>query len=158
MVGYRLLASGFYAGYLPYMPGTWGSFVGVLLTWPLISCDWEIFLIATIFTFLLGWLLSQKLIQENPQNTDPSYIVIDEIAGLFLTYCIITWFFGELSFLALGTGFAAFRLFDIWKPFPINWVDKNLSKFPPMVGLSVMLDDILAAIPAASLTILILFL
>jgi phosphatidylglycerophosphatase A len=154
----RFLASGFYAGYLPYMPGTWGSLVGVLLTWPLMSCSWDIFLIVTIFTFLLGWFLSQKLVQENPQDTDPSYIVIDEIAGLFLTYCIIIWFFRELSFLALGIGFATFRLFDIWKPFPIGWVDKNLSQFPPMVGLSVMLDDILAALPAAGLTILILFL
>lgn len=154
----RFLASGFYTGYLPYMPGTWGSLVGILLAWPLMSYGWEIFLTAAIFTFLLGWFLSQKLTQETPQDTDPSYIVIDEIAGLFLTYCLISWFLGELSFLALGMGFAAFRLFDIWKPFPINWVDKNLSKFPSMVGLSVMLDDILAAIPAACLTILILFL
>lgn len=154
----RFLASGFWTGYLPYMPGTWGSIVGVLLAWPLVSFGWEGFLAATIFTFLLGWMLSQKLIQENPQDTDPSYIVIDEIAGLFFTYCVIDWFLGQLSPLALGIGFAAFRLFDIWKPFPIDWIDENLAALPHMTGLGVMLDDILAAIPAAGLTILILFL
>ena len=158
MVGHRLLASGFYAGYLPYMPGTWGSLVGVLFAWPLLTFGWEGFLIATICTFLEGWRLSQILTNENPQDTDPSYIVIDEIAGLFFTYFLIAWFLEGLSFIALGVGFAAFRLFDIWKPFPIGWVDKNLSKFPSMVGLSIMLDDMLAALPAAGLTILILFL
>lgn len=155
---YQFLASGFGSGYLPFMPGTWGTGVAMLLAWFLRPFGWEAFLIATIFTSLLGWGLSHKLIKAQPKDRDPSYIVIDEIAGLFLTYCLINWILEELSVLALSLGFIMFRLFDIWKPFPIGWVDKKLAGSVQTAGLGVMVDDLMAAIPAAALTILILFL
>lgn len=154
----HFLASGFGSGYLPYMPGTWGSVVGMLMAWFLKPFGAPGFLIATIFTSLLGWKLSHQLIKTHPVNRDPSYIVIDEIAGLFLTYCFIDWVMGGLSTLAWGMGFLLFRIFDIWKPFPIGWVDKKLAASVQTAGLGVMLDDLLAAIPAAAITILVLFL
>ena len=154
----QFLASGFGSGYLPSMPGTWGTVVGLLLSWPLKPFGAVAFLSATIFTFFLGWKLSHQLIKNQPSDTDPSYIVIDEIAGLFLTYCLIDWMMGELSIQALGIGFLLFRLFDIWKPCPIGWVDEKLASSIQTAGLGVMVDDLMAAIPAAATTILVLFL
>lgn len=154
----RFLASGFGSGYLPYMPGTWGSMVGVIMACFLKQFGTSGFLIATIFTSLLGWKLSHQLIKDHPINRDPSYIVIDEIAGLFLTYGFINWMMGELSALALGMGFVLFRVFDIWKPFPIGWVDKKLAASVQTAALGVMIDDLMAAVPAAAITILVLFL
>lgn len=152
----RFLASGFGTGYLPYMPGTWGSLVAIPLAWILMPFGWEALLIATIFIFLLGWALSQKLIQVDPHDTDPSYIVIDEIAGQLLTYCIIQWFNASLTLLGFGIGFVFFRAFDIWKPFPIGWVDQRLANSISTAGLGVMVDDLIAAVPAAVFAILLL--
>lgn len=152
----RFLASGFWTGYLPYMPGTWGSLVAIPLVWILMPFGWQGLLIATIFISFLGWGLSHRLIQEDPYDTDPSYIVIDEIAGQLLTYCIIQWFNTSLTLLDLGIGFVFFRVFDIWKPFPIGWVDQRLAGSVPTAGLGVMVDDLIAAVPAAVLAILVL--
>lgn len=152
----RFLASGFWTGYLPYMPGTWGSLVAVPLAWGLAFYGWQGLLAATVFVFFLGWWLSQKLIEQHPTDKDPSYIVIDEIAGLFLTYCIIQWFNTSLMLSELGMGFICFRVFDIWKPFPINWVDRRLADSVATAGFGVMVDDLIAAVPASILAIVIL--
>lgn len=152
----RLLASGFWAGYLPYMPGTWGSLLAIPLAWILIPFGWEALFAVTIFISLLGWWFSQKLICQDPHDRDPSYIVIDEIAGLLLTYSIIQWFNASLTLFGLAIGFVFFRIFDIWKPFPIGWVDQRLAGSVSTAGLGVMVDDLIAAIPAAVLAILML--
>lgn len=152
----RFLASGCWTGYLPYMPGTWGSLVAIPLALVLAPYDWQVLLAVVVFITLLGWGISQKLIEEDPTDTDPSYIVIDEIAGLLLTYCIIQWFNASLTWPELGIGFACFRVFDIWKPFPVGWVDRRLASSVSTAGLGVMMDDLVAAVPAAVFAILIL--
>lgn len=153
---YSFLASGFGVGYLPFGPGTWGSLVGVFISWLLLFLGYQGFLLPTLGTFLLGWYLSHYLIIRQPLNRDPSYIVIDEIAGVFFTYALIGLLGCPLSFLTLGIGFGFFRLFDIWKPFPINWVDDKFASSLSTAGLGVMVDDLLAAFPAALLTFLLL--
>ena len=153
---YSFLASGFGTGYLPFMPGTWGSIVGVFISWLLLSFGYPEFLWATLVTFLLGWYFSHHLIKQQPTNRDPSYIVIDEIAGVFLTYALIELLGCPLCLSTLGIGFGCFRLFDIWKPFPINWIDDKFSSSLSTAGLGVMIDDLLAAFPAAFLTFLLL--
>ncbi len=153
----RFLASGFGTGHLPYMPGTWGSLVAIPFAWLLAPFGWQGMLIATVISFLLGWGLSNKLLLDSPEDTDPSYIVIDEIAGLLFTYCLVQLVKSELSSGAIALGFLMFRLFDIWKPFPIGWVEIRLASSPRTSGLGIMVDDIIAAIPAAALTILVLF-
>jgi phosphatidylglycerophosphatase A len=150
------LASGFWTGYLPYMPGTWGSLMALPIVWFFISSEEQGLLFITIFITLLGWGVSQKLVEKNPTDLDPSYIVIDEIAGLLLTYCIIQWFNAPLTGFTLGVGFICFRIFDIWKPFPINWVDQQLAKSVSTAGLGIMIDDLIAAVPAAAFATLIL--
>ena len=87
---------------------------------------------------------------------DESWIVIDETAGIWLTMVIS--FYGISQFqnipylytLATISSFFLFRLFDIWKPSTIGWIDKNLQG-----GLGVMLDDTLAGFAAGFANILI---
>jgi phosphatidylglycerophosphatase A len=68
-------------------------------------------------------------------------IVWDEIAGYLLTMAFV-----EVSWLSVVLGFALFRLFDIWKPWPVSWADRKVSG-----GLGIMLDDLLAGGIAAIL-------
>lgn len=150
----RFLASGFGSGYLPYMPGTWGSLIAVPIGWALAPFCWQWMLVVAGIVFFFGWFLSQELLAASPEDTDPSYIVIDEIAGLLFTYALFQFFHGTLNLLALVLGFLWFRLFDIWKPFPICRVEARLAKSLSTSGLGVMVDDIMAALPAAGLTIL----
>lgn len=150
----RFLASGFGSGYLPFMPGTWGSVVGVLIVWTLFYLNiglslWEL----VLGTFLIGWICSHILVKQAPEDTDPSYIVIDEMAGIFLTFAVIQWYNISLSPFILALGFILFRVFDILKPFPIDWVDHKLGQSINAAGLGIMVDDLIAAIPAAIIVI-----
>jgi len=74
---------------------------------------------------------------------DPGSIVIDEVAGQWIALIPAS---PNLSAYALG--FVAFRFFDILKPGPIGWADRNLDK-----GLGIMVDDIMAGICAAGIVL-----
>ncbi|MBY0280683.1 MAG: phosphatidylglycerophosphatase A [Alphaproteobacteria bacterium] len=139
-------------GYLPYAPGTWGSLAGLcvsllgLVYFPLQPI---IFIWASLITFSLGWISSAYVLQKmSYKDMDPSFIVIDEVAGLFLTIGLVGFFF-SLSPLILWGSFLLFRIFDIWKPWPIGWVDKKLAKSRKTAALGVMIDDMLAGLMAA---------
>ncbi|MBX3487577.1 MAG: phosphatidylglycerophosphatase A [Candidatus Paracaedibacteraceae bacterium] len=143
----RFLASGFYSGYLPKAPGTWGTVVALPL---IIICDAlniNLFFVTGII-FLVGWYVSQHLTHDPASDPDPSYIVIDEIAGMFMTMALCLHFniIHAVTFLSLLIGFVLFRLFDIWKPWPINVLDEKLAQTVAWRGFGVMIDDILAAI------------
>ena len=78
--------------------------------------------------------------QGHPQQDHPA-IVWDEIAGMMLTMVFI-----PVHAVTLAVGFVLFRFFDIWKPWPISYLDRQLHG-----GLGIMLDDIVAAIFANSI-------
>ncbi len=146
----RFIASGFYSGYLPKAPGTWGTLVSLPLI--LIGNYYSIDLLsASILIFVLGWYVSQQLTQDPMSDPDPSYIVIDEIAGMFfavglsLTFNLMTM----ISPLNLAVLFVLFRIFDIWKPWPIGWVDDICTRRVSTRGLGVMIDDMIAGLFAA---------
>lgn len=65
---------------------------------------------------------------------DPPEIVIDEVVGIWLALALV-----PVTPLAYGLSFALFRLFDIWKPGPVGWVDENVKG-----GIGIMLDDVVA--------------
>lgn len=132
-------------GKAPKAPGTWGSLVGAGLYYLFPSAD----LFLLLFSFFVGWWASNKY-EEISGKHDASEIIIDEVAGQVLTLMIMSAFVGFGLFGCL-VGFAMFRVFDILKPWPISWFDKNVKG-----GLGVMLDDIVAAIPAGLLSVLIL--
>ena len=87
---------------------------------------------------------------------DQQHIVIDEAVGIWLTLLIvystvITLHYPYVDILAILFSFTAFRLFDIWKPSTIGWIDRELKG-----GMGVMLDDVLAGIAGGFLASLLL--
>ncbi|MBL8703574.1 MAG: phosphatidylglycerophosphatase A, partial [Rhodospirillales bacterium] len=108
-------------GRLPKAPGTWGSLVTALAAFaifPYISIYYKIILI--LFITLTGILASAAYAARHRVD-DPQDVVIDEVAGQLLALICApphwAWYLA---------GFALFRLFDITKPFPANWCDRNL--------------------------------
>lgn len=157
-----LAVTTFGVGYLPLAPGTWGSMVGVAIyagsefifsvaTAPnlRISHD-QMFglppnvtawvhvavLIAFVLFCLLGiWAASRAV--ELLGNSDPSQAVVDEVIGQLIVFLFVPFGIGWPFILA---GFLLFRLFDIWKPYPID----SLQVLPG--GIGVCADDILAGV------------
>lgn len=135
---HRLIATCFYIGSLPKAPGTFGSAFGVFLYVLFLSfhpTDFHL-LILILALFFLG-VFSSNLICRQMSEKDPSEIVIDEVVGVF-----IALFQAPKSFGVIFLGFLLFRLFDIWKPYPI----RKLEHLPR--GWGVMADDVLAGIYA----------
>jgi len=118
--------------------------------------------VAVIAVSLIGWWACAVYVRETGKE-DPSEMVIDEVAGMWLTllpyaYVVLPeqqmiaekpW----MHAIPFIVAFFSFRLFDIWKPWPVRWADRKVPG-----GLGVMLDDILAAWYAALVTILVLVL
>lgn len=151
----KFIATWFYSGLLPKAPGTWGSLAALpfvyLMIW--LGFGWIELSIAVALSSLIGWW---AIIQETKgkENHDPGEIVIDEVAGQWLTFlplfAIISFADTNLSdinsvkltvYVALG--FILFRIFDITKIGPVGWADKKDTAW------GVMLDDLIAGILAA---------
>lgn len=131
-------ASGLYIGFIPGAPGTYASFVTAILYYALYRVSGQILPIlhvSTVCLITLAGILASAEISRRTGQEDPSYIVIDEVAGQLLTFLFL-----PVSFFNLALGFIAFRVFDMWKPFPI----RKLESFEKGVG--VMADDLLAGI------------
>ncbi|NOZ75288.1 MAG: phosphatidylglycerophosphatase A [FCB group bacterium] len=122
-----------YVGRLPIAPGTWGS-LAALIVWYLIRpyTPEMYILIITGLLFLLGIIVSEKT-ERLLEVKDPGMIVIDEWVGQW----IACWFLPRAIFPALGA-FIFFRLFDIWKPWPVRKFDRLSG------GWGIMLDDVAA--------------
>ena len=133
----KFLVTGFYSGKIKYMPGTFGTLVGVLI-FQIISLN---SFLNNIFLLLILFFLSLLLLNYSYKkliflNKDDKSIVIDEIFG----YLIFMIFF-ENNTTNLLVGFILFRVFDILNPFPISLIDKNIKN-----SFGVMFDDVIAAL------------
>lgn len=136
----RFCASGAGAGYLPLGPGTWGSALGLLLAIGLILLQGKTLLLVALFLLLAASLPILRAIPEIKNwRTDPRWVVIDEIAGLWIALLP-----ARLHPLDLMLAFLLFRLFDICKPRPMPWIEHRFAG-----ALGIMLDDIVAGIYAA---------
>ena len=150
-------------GLIPVAPGTWGSAVGVGLYLLLVSgaergFDYavargldlspqsfpvvlnSVLLVAILVVALAGtWAATraEKLLGRK----DPGAVVVDEVAGQLIALLFVPWLAGRWTVVA---GFLAFRLFDIWKPYPIGRLERLES------GLGIMADDVLAGAYAAT--------
>jgi phosphatidylglycerophosphatase A len=135
-----MLGFGFGSGLLPKGPGTAGTLLGLLLFIPLLLWNewlaWAVLLLGTLFGSTICGKSSEYL-----DVHDHGGIVWDEFVGIWLVLVLLP----EQSFLYWMLAFAMFRLFDIWKPWPILWVDHKVEG-----GFGIMLDDILAAIYAVA--------
>lgn len=133
-----IIASGFWTGYLPVAPGTWGS-AAILPVAALVHLFFGQLglLVFSAILFSAGIFASQKYIDLDGR-ADPPEITIDEMAAQVLVLSIVDLWFIDYFF-----AFLLFRLFDIFKPAPIPLIEQKL---PP--ALAVMLDDTAAAIYA----------
>ena len=132
----RLVASGFGAGLLPRAPGTWGSLVALAAGAALLAgSPW---LLAAAAAGAVGaglWAIPRA-----GGAGDPGWVVIDEVAGMWLTMLPL----GAPTPLRLALAFTLFRLLDIAKPGPIGMIDR----YPGALG--VMGDDVVAGLAGAA--------
>jgi phosphatidylglycerophosphatase A len=131
----HFLAFGFGAGKAPVAPGTFGTLVGIavyLLLQPLSALSYAVIVLAL---FALGVWLCHATEQDLKVHDHPG-IVWDEIVGY-----LITMFMAPAGWVWIVAGFFLFRLFDIWKPFPIRQLERRIQG-----GLGNMLDDALAGL------------
>lgn len=131
----HFVALGFGAGLAPKAPGT----VGTLVAFPLYALlAGAPFFWLWMLAFLLLGIWACEVAGRNLGVPDHGGIVWDEVVAFL---CVLP--FAPQSLVGFALAFALFRLFDIWKPFPIGWLDARIKG-----GLGVMLDDLLAAVYA----------
>ena len=149
-------------GLIPLAPGTWGSLVGVGLylgartasvqafvnakargwsTPPLESLQTTLVLLMLMVMMIAGIWAATRC-ESLLARKDPGAVVIDEVIGQVLTFVFLPVNIGGWAIVA---GFLAFRLFDIWKPYPIRRLESLEA------GLGIMADDVLAGVYAATL-------
>lgn len=138
------LATGFYVGMIPKAPGTWGSLAALLPWFLLKDLPLPTYLTVLAAVFILGFFVSGSA-EKILDRPDAGPIVIDEILGMFITLTLApdhpaAWILG----------FILFRIFDIFKPFPVSWFDQRVHG-----GIGIMMDDVIAGLYAlASLQLL----
>lgn len=134
----RLLATGLGAGYLPIAPGTWGSAEAIVIAAALVlfvpSQVWPLLFLLTLLFSIIGIPASTAVSREEKLK-DPSIVVVDEIAGQFLTLLFV-----PLSWIWIVAAFLTFRLFDIVKPYPA----RQLEALPE--GWGIVIDDLVAGL------------
>lgn len=144
--GYRWpcrIATLFGVGRFPFAPGTLASLIAVPVAWAVLQLPLPygralLFLAASAALALGIWATSHYAMHGG--RADPNEAVIDEVAGQWFTLV----FAGAEQPPHFIAGFLLFRLFDIAKPWPVNWAERHLP-----AGWGIMLDDIVAAIYAA---------
>lgn len=130
-----LLAFGFGTGLAPKAPGTFGTIVGVLLFIPAHHLPFVWYITGVGLLFVLGIWLCDETTRELGIHDHPG-IVWDEVIGF-----LITMVAAPGGWLWIVVGFILFRLFDIFKPWPIGAVDRRVTG-----GIGIMLDDALAGL------------
>ncbi len=138
----RLVTTVLGLGLLRPAPGTWASLAAVLLGWAVLwLTGFPGLLIAFVAVTLAGfWACGEEVVDDE----DPPEVVVDEVAGQWLALlfpAVAFWIHGWSGWLPWPAPLAAFvffRLFDIWKPGPIGWIDRRHTP------AAVMLDDLAA--------------
>lgn len=133
----HFLAFGFGSGLAPVAPGTFGTLVGIPFFLFMVSLPLWGYLLLTLAFFLFGvWICdrSSKLLGVH----DHGGIVWDEIVGY-----LVTMIAAPQGWEWIVIGFILFRIFDIFKPWPIAYLDRHVSG-----GFGIMIDDILAGVYA----------
>lgn len=130
------LAVGFGSGLAKKAPGTFGTLAAL----PLVAVAWLtlpvlVYVALGLVLCVIGTLAAEKTAKDFAIQ-DPSFVVIDEWAGLWVSVIVLPFSWANLVF-----AFVLFRAFDILKPWPVGWADKRLKG-----GVGIMADDILAGL------------
>ena len=139
----KIFVSIFFVGYIKFASGTWGSLAAILILYPIIKytmLSLEVLIIIFIILFFISNLFINFFSNVTNSN-DSKHIVIDELLGIFIILIFYDFIFIYNDFITLILIFFIFRLFDILKIFPANYIDKNLKN-----GYGVMMDDIVAGV------------
>jgi len=151
----RLINTFFYTGLLRPAPGTWGSLAGLGTGYVILGLgQFPALALATLAISLLGfWTVA--LGTRDSADKDPGEIVIDEVAGIWLTLSIPAFAFWRIGIEGFATpwpalvgAFLFFRLFDIWKPGPVGAADRRGD------AAGVMIDDLWAGLFAGTAVLL----
>ena len=142
-------------GKIKYAPGTFASLIACFIFFLLVN----IFTFTTIFFFTLIIFFYSLVAINNSfsefNSDDPQEIVIDEVVGQILTLLAIpiyeTLYPLPVIYYCVSA-FLLFRLFDIWKPYPVNYVDDNIKG-----SFGIMLDDIIASIYSITILTIVFF-
>ena len=134
--------SGLGSGYAPVASGTFGTAVAVALYLPLADLNrtpsdggmlWAYLLIVATVTGLGIW--ASNYAEKYYGKKDPGEVVIDEIAGFFVSMLLVPFTWGWIA-----AAFFVFRAFDVWKPYPIDSLQRLGG------GLGIVIDDVLAGV------------
>jgi phosphatidylglycerophosphatase A len=131
----HLLAFGFGSGLSPKAPGTFGTLAAIPFYIYASTLSLEYYIGLCFFISLIGIYICGKSAKLLNTHDHPG-IVWDEFAGFFITMIAVPF-----SWQNIILGFILFRIFDIFKPWPISWLDKHVEG-----GLGIMIDDILAGL------------
>ena len=132
-----MLAFGFGSGLSRYAPGTLGTIAAIPLWWLLTQLSQPLYLGLVLVAAIVGVSICGGAAEQLGVH-DHGGIVWDEFVGLWVAMAFL-----PVSPVSLVLGFSLFRFFDIVKPWPISWLDKNISG-----GLGIMIDDIAAGLAA----------
>ncbi|MCQ2852376.1 phosphatidylglycerophosphatase A family protein [Helicobacter pylori] len=135
----------FFSGYSKKAPGTIGSLVALLLGLPVLIFSANTLFLGAIFIGLIAIAQIDKE-EEETKRHDSSYIVIDELVGMWLAMAI-----SGLSLAGVVLSFIFFRIYDITKPSLIGKIDKEVKG-----GLGVVADDALAGVLAGLSALLVI--
>ncbi|GAA8538723.1 phosphatidylglycerophosphatase A [Helicobacter pylori] len=135
----------FFSGYSKKAPGTIGSLVALLLGLPILIFSANTLFLGAIFVGLIAIAQIDKE-EEETKRHDSSYIVIDELVGMWLAMAV-----SGLSLAGVVLSFIFFRIYDITKPSLIGRIDKEVKG-----GLGVVADDALAGVLAGLSALLII--
>ncbi|MBI5682604.1 MAG: phosphatidylglycerophosphatase A [Deltaproteobacteria bacterium] len=131
------LSTGFYTGYSPIAPGTVGTILGIPLGIFLSRFNTISQMLVIVILFFVFSFISGKA-EEILGKKDASTIVCDEILGFLAAMFLIPY-----AFFNIIAVFFLFRLFDIWKPFPIRMIENRIKS-----GYGIILDDVIAGVYA----------
>ena len=148
------IATGLGSGLAPIAPGTFGTLAALPACWALghYLPLWG-YLLATVSLFCIGWWAAGWVVRTYKVE-DPGVIVIDEWAGMAITWLPVAYWPQTQNFwLVLVTAFVAFRATDIVKPWPASWADAKVQG-----GFGAMLDDAFAGLWSAGIMLLLLWL
>ena len=129
----KLLSTFFYVGYLPLIPGTFGSLAGIILIY-LIELYALNYVLLTVGVIAIGFLVCGRAEKAMAKN-DPRFVVIDEVSGMLLSLVFIPY---DIKLVVLA--FILFRVLDTLKPYPAG----RLERLKGSVGI--MSDDLIAGL------------
>ncbi len=131
----HFIAFGFGSGAAPFMPGTFGTLMAIPFYLLMRELPIVFYLLLTLLFAIFAIWISDRFSKEIKVHDHPG-MNIDEFVGYFVTMIAAphTW-------AAVWLGFLLFRIFDIWKPFPISWLDKNVGG-----GFGMIIDDVAAGV------------